>query len=151
MPVPVSDCLTKTPADVPAVEPVAAETPVEETKPKKRATRGRAKASAAPKAAKESAKESAKASATDSAEPPAESVAEEPAAPADPPKAELDLSEADVLRLRKLGPKTLGKLKNTLVTQFMVADIGATVAALAAKGVLTLDGNKVLWTAEAQG
>ena len=152
VPVPVSDCLTKTPADVPAVEPVAAETPVEETKPKKRATRGRAKASAAPKAAKESAKESAKASAEASteavAEPPVEAS---PVASVEPPKAELDLSEADVLRLRKLGPKTLRKLKNTLVTQFMVADIGATVAALAAKGVLTLDGNKVLWTAEAQG
>ncbi|MGN0833373.1 MAG: hypothetical protein ACI4RD_06965 [Kiritimatiellia bacterium] len=142
VPVPVSDCLTKTPADgavaepPPVAEPPAAEPP----KPKKRATRGRAKSSVAAKAAEEPPTE---------APPPAAPSAEaEAAAPSAPPPV-LELSEADVQRLRKLGPKTLGKLKNTLATQFMIADIGANVAALVGKGVFALDGNKVVWPAEA--
>lgn len=142
VPVPVSDCLTKAPADGAVAEPPVAEPPVEAPKPKKRATRGRAKQPVAAKAA-ETRPAEAPASAAEAA---AEAGVEATVPSAPPPK--LELSEADVQRLRKLGPKTLGKLKNTLATQFMIADIGANVAALVGQGVFALDGSKVLWPAE---
>ena len=131
VPVPVSDCLTKTPADVspePERKPVEAErkpdtvtTPVREDadgtvlKPAKKPAR--AKKPAATKKAK----------------------------PAKKP--ELELSDEEVARLGKLAPKSIAKLKNTLSTQFRVADVSETVAALEAKGVIKLDGNHVNWTA----
>ena len=102
VPVPVSDSLTKTPADV---------SPEPERKPP---------------------------------EPVAEvgPVAEKPAK-----KPTLELSDDEVARLGKLAPKSVAKLKNTLSTQFRVADVSETVAALEAKGVIKLDGNHVNWTA----
>ena len=137
VPVPVSDCLTKTPADVspeperkPAVTTPAREdaggtvtaparedeggtvTPAE--KPAKKPTR--TKKPAAAKKAK----------------------------PAKKPV--LELSDEEVTRLGKLAPKSIAKLKNTLSTQFRVADVSETVAALEAKGVIKIDGNHVNWT-----
>ena len=145
VPVPVSDSLTKTPAEGATAEPSCAEPPVAAPpKPRKRATRGRAKP---PAAAKESGDRPAAAPAAEAAAEPAPAEKTEPQ-PA-PPPAELELSEADVQRLRKLAPKTLGKLKNTLMTQFRLADVGANVVSLAARGVFALDGSKVLWPAEA--
>jgi len=139
VPVPVSDCLTTTPKDVsPEAEPArdeppAKETPSEppkaETKPKKRAPRRKAKAPA---------------ESTSKAAEPAPVKPEEK--PAEPPK--LDLSGDEVVRLRKLAPKSLNKLKNTLATQFHVENPGATVMALASAGVLTVDGTRIVWTAE---
>ena len=119
VPVPVSDCLTKTPADVSPEperkppEPVAEEKPVAE----KPAKKPRTKKPAAAKKAK----------------------------PAKKPT--LELSDDEVARLGKLAPKSIAKLKNTLSTQFRVSDISETVAALEAKGVIKLDGNHVNWTA----
>lgn len=119
VPVPVSDCLTKTPADVSPEperkppEPVVEETPVAE----KPAKKPRTKKPAATKKAK----------------------------PAKKPT--LELSDEEVARLGKLAPKSIAKLKNTLSTQFRVADVSETVAALEAKGVIKLDGNHVNWTA----
>ena len=135
VPVPVSDCLTKTPADVSPepeprnpteaktveskpVEAKPAEESVAEEKPRKRAARTRAKKPAAPKK-------------------------EKPAG-----KPVLELSDEDVTRLLKLSPKSVAKLKNTLASQFRVADVSEAVAALAEKGVLALDGNHVNWKAE---
>ena len=129
VPVPVSDCLTKTPADV-SPEPERKEDAV-----------------AAP------AREDA-----DSAvvEAPAAKPAKKPARakkPAAPKKAKpakkpvLELSDEEVARLGKLAPKSVAKLKNTLSTQFRVADVSETVAALAAKGVIGIDGNHVNWIA----
>ena len=118
VPVPVSDCLTKTPADVSPEperkppEPVAEEKPVAE----KPAKKPRTKKPAAAKKAK----------------------------PAKKPT--LELSDEEVTRLGKLAPKSVAKLKNTLSTQFRVSDISETVAALEAKGVIRLDGNHVNWT-----
>ena len=128
VPVPVSDCLTKTPADV-SPEPerkAAVTTPVREdadgtvaevpaAKPAKKPTR--TKKPAAAKKAK----------------------------PAKKPV--LELSDEEVTRLGKLAPKSIAKLKNTLSTQFRVADVSETVAALEAKGVIKIDGNHVNWTA----
>ena len=129
VPVPVSDCLTKTPADV-SPEPERKEDAV-----------------AAP------AREDA-----DSAvvEAPAAKPAKKPARakkPAAPKKAKpakkpvLELSDEEVARLGKLAPKSVAKLKNTLSTQFRVADVSETVAALAEKGVIGIDGNHVNWIA----
>ena len=129
VPVPVSDCLTKTPADV-SPEPERKEDAV-----------------AAP------AREDA-----DSAvvEAPAAKPAKKPARakkPAAPKKAKpakkpvLELSDEEVARLGKLAPKSIAKLKNTLSTQFRVSDVSETVAALEAKGVIKIDGNHVSWTA----
>ena len=117
VPVPVSDCLTKTPADV-SPEPEGARGAVsaaQEEKPAKKPAR--AKKPAAAKKAK----------------------------PAKKPV--LELSDDEVTRLGKLAPKSIAKLKNTLSTQFRVADVSETVAALEAKGVIKLDGNHVVWTA----
>ena len=127
VPVPVSDCLTKTPADV---SPEPERKPVETTKDEEKP--------AAP------------------AEKPAEKPAKKPARakkPAAPKKAKpakkpvLELSDEEVTRLGKLAPKSIAKLKNTLSTQFRVADVSETVAALEAKGFIKIDGNHVNWAA----
>ena len=140
VPVPVSDCLTKTPADVspeperkPAVTAPAREnaggtvaTPVREN------ADGTVVAAPAAKPAKKPAR------------------AKKPAAPkkAKPAKKPvLELSDEEVTRLGKLAPKSIAKLKNTLSTQFRVTDISETVAALEAKGVIKIDGNHVNWAA----
>lgn len=152
VPVPVSDCLTKTPADVspepekkdppppppPAPAPAAPEVSaaeeapqVEESgkKPRKRTTRKTTKSAVEkkPRAAKKA----------DEPKP------EPPAAPL-----KLELSDDQVARLRKMAPKSLAKIKNTLATQFHVGDVVGTVAALAEKGVYKIDGNHIEWAAE---
>ena len=121
VPVPVSDCLTKTPADVsPEPERKSVEKPAEAEAPAEKPAKkpARAKKPAAAKKAK----------------------------PAKKPV--LELSDEEVTRLGKLAPKSIAKLKNTLSTQFRVADVSETVAALEAKGVIKLDGNHVSWTVD---
>ena len=124
VPVPVSDCLTKTPADVstePKLKPPTEVARDEErpagqpTQPAKKQVR--VKKSATVKKAK----------------------------PAKKPV--LELSDEEVIRLGKLAPKSVAKLKNTLSTQFRVADVAATVAALETKGVIKIDGNHIDWLA----
>ena len=153
VPVPVSDCLTKPPDDVsPAQEPKFAEAKPEqkpaeqksaaksegekpaEKKPRKRTTRAKAKA------AEEKPTEAKVVAEVE----PAPAKKEEPAPVKIP---ELELSPDQVARLAKLAPKSIGKLKNTLATQFHVADVGGTVLALEAKGAFTLEGNRVVWPA----
>lgn len=159
VPVPVSDCLTKTPADVspepekknppppapaaPAARAVASAEegvpPVEESgkKPRKRATRKTAKPAAEkkPRAAKKA------------DEPVAEAPkAEAPVPPAAPFK--LELSDDQIARLRKMAPKSVAKIKNTLATQFHIGDVVGTVAALAEKGLYKIDGNHIDWPSE---
>ena len=147
VPVPVSDCLTKTPADVSpepepkrepphAEEPPAAKAaPAAEKKPRRRTAKSR--------------KAAAKGDEPKAEEKPSEKPAEEPAAaPAEPPKVPaLELAPDQVARLAKLAPKSVAKLKNTLATQFHVADVGGTVLALEAKGAFALEGNRVIWPA----
>ena len=147
VPVPVSDCLTKTPADV-SPEPegtrgdetqhssdrVAAAPPVHNPPPSDDPPRGGA-VSAAP--AEKPAKKPARAK---------KPAAAKKAKPAKKPV--LELSDDEVTRLGKLAPKSIAKLKNTLSTQFRVADVSEAVAALEAKGVIKLDGNHVSWTVD---
>ena len=132
IPVPVSDCLTKTPADVsPEPEgPRGGETP---PPPSDKPPRGEAVSAAqTEKPAKKPSK----------AKKPAAVKKAKPAK-----KLTLELSDEEVTRLGKLAPKSITKLKNTLSTQFRVADVSETVAALEAKGVIKIDGNHVGWTA----
>ena len=121
VPVPVSDCLTKTPADV---------SPEPERKPVEKPAEEKAEALAA-KPAKKPAR----------AKKPAAAKKAKPAK-----KPVLELSDEEVTRLGKLAPKSIAKLKNTLSTQFRVSDVSETVAALEAKGVIKIDGNHVSWT-----
>ena len=161
VPVPVSDCLTKTPADVspepekkdppppPApAAPVAPAVPAEESvpqveesgkKPRKRTTRKTTK-SAGDKPPAEKKPRAAKKADETSAEAPKPEVAAAPA--------RLELSDDQVARLRKMAPKSLAKIKNTLATQFHVGDVAGTVAALAEKGHYKIDGNHIEWAAE---
>ena len=155
IPVPVSDCLTKTPADVspepekkdpppsaPAAPAASAEEgipAVEESgkKPRKRTTRKATKPAAEkkPRAAKKAEEPVAKTP-----------KAEEPVPPAAPSK--LELSDDQIVRLRKMAPKSVAKIKNTLATQFHVGDVVGTVAALAEKGLYKIEGNHIDWPAE---
>ena len=137
VPVPVSDCLTKTPADVspePERKPAVTTPVTPPSGPSGLLRRGiceDADGTVAEKPAKKPAR----------AKKPA---AVKKAKPAKKPV--LELSDEEVSRLGKLAPKSIAKLKNTLSTQFRVADVSETVAALEAKGVIKLDGNHVGWT-----
>ena len=152
VPVPVSDCLTKTPADVsPEPEPRREEPkptqPVE--KPDEKSVGTAAAAEEKPKRktrAKAKTATARKAKASEVTPEPAEKA--EPVPAAKPPV--LELSDADIVRLKKLAPKSLAKLKNTLATQFRVADVGGNVAALEAKGAFAIDGNRIVWKTETE-
>ena len=148
VPVPVSDCLTKTPADV-SPEPerkMAVTTPVTPPSgPSGLLRRGICEGADGTVVEVPAAKPAA----------PAEKPAKKPAKakkPAAVKKAKsakkpvLELSDEEVSRLGKLAPKSIAKLKNTLSTQFRVSDVSETVAALEAKGVIKIDGNHVSWT-----
>jgi len=157
VPVPAPDCLTKAPADVspepeqrrPSADGMREpQKPVEAKKPRRRATRSKAKAekAGAPVEAKPAETPQAVTGAVEqpaAEKPVVEKPAEKPVERKQP--APLELSDDQVVRLAKLAPKSVGKLKNTLATQFHVADVGATVLALEAKGAFALDGTRVIW------
>jgi len=74
---------------------------------------------------------------------------EQPAEPpVEKPLPPLELSEDQIARLVKLAPKSVGKLKNTLATQFHIADIVGTVLALEAKKVFSVNGARVIWSSD---
>ena len=78
-------------------------------------------------------------------------VAEAPKAEAPVPPAvpfKLELSDDQIARLRKMAPKSVAKIKNTLATQFHIGDVVGTVAALAEKGLYKIDGNHIDWPSE---
>ena len=145
VPVPSSDALTAAPDDVSPEEPASEEdgssldifknTKVgeEKTKPVKKPTtkRGRTKTA---KTEEDSEDQSAAARKKS----PAKSRAKK--------TVELKLEETELERLRKLAPKTLKKLGNTVATQFKVDDVDNTVEALESNGIITLDGERVTWT-----
>ena len=133
VPVPVSDCLTKTPADV-SPEPEGTRGGETPPPPSDKAPRG---------VAVSAAQEEKPAKKPVRAKKPAAAKKAKPAK-----KPVLELSDEEVTRLGKLAPKSIAKLKNTLSTQFRVADVSETVAALEAKGVIKLDGNHVSWTVD---
>jgi len=161
---PVQAKATRSKAKKTAAAEPAGETPAEEAaeKPAEEAAPKPAKASRKTSAAKQSVEKPAKtaakktrAKAAKSAEP---SEAEESAAATSaeaslaadaagqPPKAVLDLGENDVARLRKLAPRTLRKLYNTLMAQFKTADATVTAKALADSGVITVGtDDRIIW------
>ena len=145
VPVPVSDCLTKTPADV-SPEPEGTrggETPPPQDGKPQRGETPPPPSDKAPRGVAVSAAQEEK-----PAKKPARAKKPAAAKKAKPTKKPvLELSDDEVTRLGKLAPKSIAKLKNTLSTQFRVADVSGTVAALEAKGVIKLDGNHVNWTA----
>lgn len=145
VPVPSSDALTAAPDDVSPEEPASEEdgssldifknTKVgeEKTKPVKKPTakRGRTKTAKPEEDGEDQSAAARKKS-------PAKSRAKK--------KVELKLEETELERLRKLAPKTLKKLGNTVATQFKVDDVDNTVEALESNGIITLDGERVTWT-----
>lgn len=56
-----------------------------------------------------------------------------------------DLLESELVRLRKMAPRTLKKLQNTIMTQFKSVNAEAAVASLVTRGILTIDGTRVNW------
>ena len=146
VPVPVSDCLTKTPADA-SPEPEGArggETPPSQDGKPQRGETPLPPSDKSPRGGAVSAAQAEK-----PAKKPAKAKKPAAAKKAKPSKKPvLELSDDEVARLGKLAPKSIAKLKNTLSTQFRVADVSETVAALEAKGVIKLDGNHVGWTVD---
>lgn len=124
VPVPTSDALTATPEDVSPDAPEPApvpETPADEGKtPKRTRKASRAKEPGAEKPAKTRAK-----------------TRKAPATPA--------LSGEEVERLKKLAPKTVKKLMNTLAAQFSVTDPETIVRALEDQEILTIAESRVIW------
>jgi len=152
VPVPAPKLLAPTPEDVsPDTEPPRdappADRPAEEAKPTKRVRRTRKVAegdAAEPKPAKRTRR--AKKAAEDAAETPEVAAPVPPEAPA--PVAERvpdEVSDALVERLRKMMPGSMRKLRNTLVTQFKVADVEAVVASLQTRGVIEVEHEHVIW------
>ena len=125
VPVPTSDALTPTPDDVSPEDGDAGKEEPEAEKPGKkpaRKTTARRKGAAAEKAS----------------ETPA-FVRPDPASPA------ADLLDDEIARLRKMAPRTMKKLQNTLMTQFKSVDVEAALAKLVARGVIAVDGTRVNW------
>ena len=60
-------------------------------------------------------------------------------------KPEIELLEDEIARLRKMAPRTVKKLQNTILTQFKGVNSEAAVTSLAARGIITIDGTRVNW------
>jgi len=162
VPVPTKDSLTKTPDDVspeteppellkerreqpaPKAEPISA--PKAEPAPAEQAP-------ASPAPADEPATEEAKparkrATRKTAAAKTTKSAAKTPRKKAAPKKVELTplaLDDAQVERLRKMGPRSTRKLANTLVSQFKIGDPFEVIRALSEREVIKTEGDRVSW------
>ena len=56
-----------------------------------------------------------------------------------------ELLEGEVARVRKMAPRTVKKLQNTLMTQFKSVNAEAALATLVSRGVVVIDGTRVNW------
>lgn len=126
VPVPTSEALTPTPDDVsPEFESPAAdddgEKPDQDGKPAKKSAR---KATARKTSA-------------------AKAMRERPPEPEEPPAGKL--LDDEIARLRKMAPRTVKKLQNTIMTQFKHVNAEAAVAALMSNGDISVDGTRVNW------
>ena len=130
VPVPTSDALTPTPDDVSSEGGAADDAKkgdADGAKPAKKPVRRTAK------------RKSAEADKT-------EKAGEAPAfVQPDPASTAADLLDDEVARLRKMAPRTVKKLQNTLMTQFKSVNAEAAVASLVARGVVAVDGTRVNW------
>ena len=139
IPIPSSDALTKTPADV-SPEPesnrqlVAGTLVAPETGAATEAVTGTEPADGSAAAEEKPRKRARKTTA-----------AKKPRAPRKAKKPALPILEAQVERLRKMAPGSVKKLRNTLQTQFKVENAEGAVAALEENGVLKLDRDHVIW------
>ena len=125
VPVPTSDALTPTPDDVsPEGDDDAKKE--EPEKPSKKTVRKTAKRKSA------------------AAEKP-EQAEETPAFEQPPASPAADLLDDEVARLRKMAPRTVKKLQNTLLTQFKSVNAEAALATLVSRGVIVVDGTRVNW------
>ena len=129
VPVPTSDALTPTPEDVSPEggDDDAKKEEPEAEKPAKKTARRTAKRKSA------AAEKPEKAEATPAFEQP------DPASPA------AELLDDEVARLRKMAPRTVKKLQNTLMTQFKSVNAEAALATLVSRGVVVIDGTRVNW------
>ena len=129
VPVPTSDALTPTPEDVSPEggDDDAKKEEPEAEKPAKKTARRTAKRKSA------AAEKPEKAEATPAFEQP------DPASPA------AELLDDEVARLRKMAPRTVKKLQNTLMTQFKSVNAEAALATLVSRGVVVIDGPRVNW------
>lgn len=137
VPIPAKEALTPTPADV------SAESDLQLAAEARQSSEGSAPVAEAPLEAspdegKKAVKRTRKA-ATQTVKKPRASRKKKPTLP---------LAEDQLERLRRMGPKSLKKLQNTLQAQFKVEDVEAAVAALEANGVFALDQEHVLWPAQ---
>ena len=61
------------------------------------------------------------------------------------PSESANLGDDQVARLRKLAPRSVRKLQNTLASQFSVTDPEAALKTLQTQGVLSVEGDHVVW------
>ena len=146
VPVPTTDALKTSTKDeveeTPAPKPQEAEK-ADKAEPAKE-TGAEKKAPARKSAAK---KKTTRKAASEKPAPAEEPKAEEK--PQEPPAEETilahELSDDEVDRLRKLAPRSVRKLRNTLTAQFDAPDINATIRALELRGVLAVERDHVIW------
>lgn len=77
------------------------------------------------------------------AEPPPAEPEPEPVIEVTPP---ISLTEAQIERLRRMMPRSVRKLSNTLIAQFRVDAPEPVIEELVAHGVVRLDGDRVFWS-----
>ena len=56
-----------------------------------------------------------------------------------------DLLDGEVARLRKMAPRTVKKLHNTIMTQFKSVNAEAAITTLVTRGIIVIDGTRVYW------
>ena len=128
VPVPTSDALTPTPEDV------SPEGGDDEKKDEPEAE----------KPAKKTARKTAKRKSAAAEKP--EKAEEAPSfKQPDPASQAAELLDDEIARLRKMAPRTVKKLQNTLMTQFKSVNAEAALATLVSRGVVVIDGTRVNW------
>lgn len=142
LPIPTTDALVKKPvADTPAPAPQPSAQPVEQPaaaeapakKPAKKTTRKKKAAVAEP------------APEAQPSDPPTLQPSNPPTLQPSTPPTALVLTEGEIERLRKLAPRTLRKLGNTLKTQFKFEDPEVGVQDLLSRGFILVNEQRVHW------
>ena len=57
----------------------------------------------------------------------------------------VDLLDDELARLRKMAPRTVKKLQNTIMTQFKSVNAEAAVTSLVTRGIISIDGTHINW------
>ena len=138
VPVPTTDALKTSPEPEPEKKAVE-EAPAPEPKVTARKAAAKKRTTRKTATAKPAAATAAEAHAAPAKEAPAPEPAVEEAA------AVSELPDEEIERLRKLAPKSVRKLKNTLAAQFDAPDVMATIRSLEMRGVLAVERDHVNW------